>query len=407
MWSGIMRLKTLLLLSILVLIASVSHAEVKFNGFASIVTGIDLEDEGEESTVDEGDAPSSYNTRTTDNLQESKVALQWAADLGEGMRFVGQTMARGNSATGFQLNYDWAYFDFNIGDSAKLKVGRLRAPFYKYSDYLDVGYAYHWITPPESMYSLTFSNIDGVSYQQNMEAMGLDHSLTVAIGTYQGILELGTEKVQSSLENFIAINWSATIGNHEFSAAYAQADVYVPADATAGLAAVAALGGDDPNQVLINGDLGSFIGVGYTGTFGDIVIYSEYSIVKVDDSIFADTEGGYLGTSYNMDDYTYHITYGIRKAEEKEYAAGTNGIDLGIAGGSTANGTTLNSTARFLGNGESSTVTIGVRKDIGISSAIKVDLDILTEDRIQTSQIAATSEERTATTLKFAIETMF
>lgn len=35
---------------------------------------------------------------------------------------------------GFQLNYDWAYFDCNVGDigSAKLKLGRLRAPFYKY-----------------------------------------------------------------------------------------------------------------------------------------------------------------------------------------------------------------------------------------------------------------------------------
>lgn len=448
-----MRLKILLLLSTFVLMAATTQAEVKINGFASIVTGIAIEDETESDTSN-GD--SAYNERTVDNLQESKVALQWAGDLGEGMRFVGQTMARGNSATGFQLNYDWAYFDFNVGDSAKLKVGRLRIPFYKYSDYLDVGYAYHWITPPTSMYSLSFSNMDGVSYQQNMEAMGMDHSLTVAVGTYQGLLSLGTENVQSSLENLIAINWSATMGDHEFSAAYAQADVYVPANATASLALVA---GAEANKVLINGDLGSFVGIGYKGTFGDLSVYSEYSIVKVDDSIFSDTEGGYLGVSYNMDDYTYHITYGIRKAKEKVYAA-TTGIDLGVAGtaaaigaataaattagGGTAdaaatagknasdaflaayladlaanagvgigpeatyeNGTTLNSTSRFLGNGDSTTITIGARKDIGMSSALKVELDLYTEDRVQTALASAVSEEKSATTLKFAIETMF
>jgi|GEM_PF-338969 len=431
-------MKKLIFLSVLVALAFPSWAELKLNGFASIVSGIDLEDEEQ----------SDYGNRTVDNLQESRVALQWMADLDEGLRFVGQTMARGDSATGFQLNYDWAYFDFNVGDSAKLKFGRLRAPFYKYSDYLDVGYAYHWITPPESMYSLSFSNIDGVSYQQNMNAMGMDHSLTVAIGAYQGILLLGTEEVQSSLENFIAINWSATMGSHEFSAAYAQADVYVPADATAGLSAIAALGGDDANKVLVNGDLGSFVGIGYKGTFGDFVVYSEYSVVKVDDSIFSDTEGGYLGVSYNIDDYTYHITYGIRKAEEKTYAAGTDALDLGVVGAAQAaaasataastaagndattaaaagtaaqnsilgnpavaatyeNGTTLNSTARFLGNGDSTTITLGVRKDIGTSSAIKVDLDLYTEDRVQTALTTAVTEEKKSTTLKFAIETMF
>jgi hypothetical protein len=399
-----MRLKLLLLLSTFVLMAGTVQAEVQINGFASIVTGIAIEDETESDTST-GD--SNYNERTVDNLQESKVALQWSADLGEGMRFVGQTMARGDSATGFQLNYDWAYFDFNVGDSSKLKVGRLRIPFYKYSDYLDVGYAYHWITPPADMYSLSFSNMDGISYQQNMEAMGMDHSLTVAIGTYQGILGLGTEEVQSALENLITINWSATMGDHEFTAAYAQADVYVPANATAGLAAIATAGGDDANNVLINGDLGYFVGIGYKGTFGDISVYSEYSIVGVDDSIFADTNGGYLGASYNMNDYTYHMTYGMRKAEEKTYAAGTDAIDLGLAGGGAASGSTLNSTARFLGNGDNTTITIGVRKDVGLSTAIKVDLDLYTEDRFQTDQTTAVSEEKSATTLKFAIETMF
>lgn len=401
-----MQKKILLILVAGLFAMSQAMAEVQINGFASVVTGIDFEE----------DAQSDYNDRTVDNLQESKVALQWSADLGDGMRFVGQTMARGDAAEGFQLNYDWAYFDFNIGNSAKLKFGRLRIPFYKYSDYLDVGYAYHWITPPTSMYSLTFSNMDGVSYQQNFQGLGMDHSLTLAVGTYQGLLTLGEEQVSSALENLVAINWAATVGNHEFTAAYAQADVYMPAAATAGLAGIADAGGDDGDNVLINGDYGFFMGAGYKGTFGDFSIFSEYSIVEIENSVLADTAGGYLGVSYLIDDYTYHITYGVRTAKEKEYAATTDAIDLGIAAVAAAGGTptaadasgsTLNSTARFLGNGDSNTITIGVRKDIGISTAIKVDLDLYTEDRIQDSAVASVSEEKKSTVLKFAVETMF
>ncbi len=413
-------------------LSPIAAAEVQINGFASVVSGIDLEDDGQ----------SAYGSRTVDNLQESKVALQWTADIEKGLRFVGQTMARGDASTGFTMNYDWAYFDFNVGDAGKLKVGRLRIPFYKYSDYLDVGYAYHWITPPASMYSLSFSNIDGAGYQQNYEMMGMDQSINVVIGAYQGDLSVGGNPTASSLENFLAINWAASIGDHEFYAAYAQADVYIPAAAVAGLAALAA----DADDVLINGDYGHFFGLGYKGQFGDLAVYAEYSQVGIDDSILSDTAGGYIGASYNMGEYTYHVTFETSKADEKSYTGGNSGTDIGLATtigaaqasavatatlnqtdpvaaataaatavvtvetitpGTYSSGSDLNSTSRSLGNGDSSTITFGVRKDIGASTALKLDLSLYTEDRVQTDQITAVSEEMKATTLKFAIETMF
>ena len=297
------------------------------------------------------------------------------------------------------MQYDWAYFDFNVGDSGKFKAGRLRIPFYKYSDYLDVGYAYHWITPPESMYSLSFSNIDGLGYQLNFEAAGLEHSLNTVLGAYQGDLPLGGVPTASKLENFLAVNWSASMGDHEFYAAYAQADVYIPATAADGLAAVNIALGGDADDVLVNGDYGHFFGLGYKGTFGDAAVFLEYSQVGIEDSVLADTSGGYIGGSYTMGDYIYHLTFESSKAEEKSYTNGGNNL---------GDGTSLNSlVSSALGNGDSTTITVGVRKDIGISTALKLDLSMYTEDRIQTSALTATEEERTSTTLKFAIETMF
>jgi len=372
-------------------LSPLAAAEVQFNGFASIVSGIDLDDD---------DADERYNSRTIDNLQQSRVALQWSADIEKGIRFVGQTMARGDAGSGFSLNYDWAYFDFNIGASAKLKVGRLRIPFYKYSDYLDVGYAYHWITPPRAMYSLSFSNVDGFGYQQNFQNGALEHSLNVVFGTYQGDLILGGVDTPSSLENLLAVNWSAAFNNHEFYAAYARADVYIPATAAISLSALTSA----PNDVLVNGDYGHFFGLGYVGTFGDIGIFSEYSQVGIDDSILTDSSGGYLSASYTMDNYTYHITYEFQENEGKTFTA----ANTGAAGPAQLAG--LNANAKALGgrgnHGTANTITIGARKDLGASTALKLDLSLYTEDKFQSA--AATSEtEETATVITFAIETMF
>jgi hypothetical protein len=375
-------------------LSQIAAAEVQINGFASVVMGIDLDDDGAD-----GPEGKRYNSRTVDNLQQSRVALQWSADLEKGMRFVGQTVARGNASTGFALNYDWAYFDFNVGDAGKLKVGRLRIPFYKYSDYLDVGYAYHWITPPRAMYSLSFSNIDGLGYQQNFENGGLEHSLNVVFGAYQGDLPLGGVDVASSLENFLAINWSATLGNHDFYAAYAQADVYIPSGAAAGLSNFTAT----PNDVLINGDYGHFFGIGYVGTFGDVGIFSEYSQVGIEDSILTDSSGGYISAAYTMSNYVYHITYEFQENKAKSFSDGN--VTAAALGG-----TTLNSNAKALGgrrnHGTANTITIGGRKDIGISTALKLDLSLYTEDKFQSAAATAESEE-TATIITFAIETMF
>ena len=389
-----MQKKILLILAAGLFAMSQAMAEVKINGFASVVTGIDLEDDGNPTN--------DYSSRTADNLQESKVGLQWSADLDEGMRFVGQTVARGNSADGFVLAYDWAYFDFNVGDSGKLKVGRLRIPFYKYSDYLDVGYAYHWVTPPKSMYTLSFSNMDGIGYQQNFNTGGMDHSVNAVIGRYQGTLQIGGVDSPGNLENLIAVNYSATMGDHEFYVAYAQADTYIESASATTLSALAT----NANDVLINGDKGSFVGIGYKGSFGDLGVFAEASQVKVDDSILQDSIGSYIGATYNLGEITYHLTYEMTDSEGKEIAGGaTSQIALG--------GATLNNAAASLGNrsseGTSNTITLGARKDIGISSAVKVDLSSYTEDRFQSIGAAATNtkSEEKALLLRIAVETMF
>ncbi len=364
-------------------LSPIAAAEVQFNGFASIVSGIDLEDDG--------NPIAGYSNDTVNNLQSSKVALQWTADLDKGMRFVGQAMAKGSGDDGYVLKYDWAYFDFNIGDSGKLKVGKIRTPLYKYSDYLDVGFAYHWIAPPQIMYSGTFNNVDGIGYQFNFETGALEQSINIVVGRYQSN---DIERVTPfDLRNFITLNWSATMGDHEFNAVYAQADVYFDSAGVTAAAAGAALAGIPAADVIVSGDLGQFIGMGYKGTFGDVAVITEYKIVTVQDSIIAEEEsGGYVGATYNMGDYTYHVTYEFGDTKAQTYSQ---------AGGA------FQATADSVGGeGDASAIIIGARRDMGASSALKVDITSHTQDQALLTSGGA-KVKQTALVLKVALETMF
>lgn len=376
--------------------------DIKFNGFASIVTGIDLSDDN--ALTAGGEA---YTNDTIDNLQESRLGLQLTAPLGDNIRFIGQAIARGNAETGFVSNYEWAYFDYNVGDSGKLKAGRMRIPFYKYSDYLDVGYAYHWITPPKSMYSLSFSNVDGLGYSQNFTAGGMDMSVNTVFGRYQGNLRIAGQDAPGDLQNLGAVNFTLALGNHEFYTAYAQADVYINSAVVTGLITQieTGFGTDlDDTKLLVDGDKGSFIGVGYKGSIGDIGLYAEASQVIVEDSLIQDSRGGYVGASYNLGEYLVHATYEMQTSDAKK------GDGLATGGAATAAETAITNALRGLGGrageGNSSTITVGLRKDLGTSNAIKFEVSQYDENRYQSSTATDKSKE-SATLVKVAFEAMF
>ncbi|MCP5325397.1 MAG: hypothetical protein H7A09_03585 [Oceanospirillaceae bacterium] len=376
--------------------------DIKFNGFASVVSGIDLSDDN--ALTAGGEA---YTNDTVDNLQESRLGLQVTAPLGDDVRFIGQAIARGNAETGFVSNYEWAYLDYNVGDSGKFKAGRMRIPFYKYSDYLDVGYAYHWITPPKSMYSLAFSNVDGLGYSQNFAVGGMDMSVNTVFGRYQGNLRIAGQDAPGDLQNLGAINFTMAMGNHEFYAAYAQADVYIDSALVTGMITqiqTLTVSDIDDTQLLVDGDNGTFFGLGYKGAIGDIGLYAEASQVKVQDSLIQDSTGGYLGASYNMGSYLVHLTYEMQISDTKK------GDGMATGGAAAAADTAITNTLRGLngraGEGDASTMTLGLRKDLGTSNAIKFEVSQYDENRYQDKDATDKSKE-SATLVKVAFEAMF
>lgn len=56
-------------------------------------------------------------------------------------------------------------------------MGRLRIPFFYYSEFLEVGYAYNWVRLPSDIYNISFSSFDGIDFTQRFSIGSLDNSI--------------------------------------------------------------------------------------------------------------------------------------------------------------------------------------------------------------------------------------
>ncbi|MDZ7904218.1 MAG: hypothetical protein U5L01_17565 [Rheinheimera sp.] len=109
---------------------------MKFNGFASIKAGM---------TSAEDENLYGYDN-SVDYKNESLFALQAQSELGNDLSVTAQLVSRGSDD--FSLEFEWAFLTYQINDEWRVNAGRLRTPFYKYSDFRDVGYAYDWLRTP-------------------------------------------------------------------------------------------------------------------------------------------------------------------------------------------------------------------------------------------------------------------
>ena len=65
-------------------------------------------------------------------------------------------------ANEFNAQIEWGFLEYRANPSWDFRMGRLRLPLYMFSDTLEVGYTFPWVTPPAEVYSLVpFSNYSG------------------------------------------------------------------------------------------------------------------------------------------------------------------------------------------------------------------------------------------------------
>lgn len=282
------------------------------------------------------------NATTTPNFADgSKLGLQGSFALTDQTQVVAQLVGRGSDS--WTPEMEWAFLSHDFDNGLVTRVGRLRLPLYMYSDYLEVGYAQPWATPPADVYTIapitSFNGVDA-TYQRDLGDATL--ALQASYGSDSSSGE--NNSVGADVEFSDIAGLSATLSYEEwvFRTTYFQTELN--SDRIIGLS----------NLDRFDNNLGQFFGAGVSYDNGSLIAISEYTVSKVEGD-YSDTESAYITLAYRINAFTPYVNYSYLKTTDDE-----NRVE------GTAESVVL--------NWQRSTYSVGTRYDINANLALKLDV---------------------------------
>lgn len=118
----------------------------------------------------------------------------------------------------------WAYLAYAFDPDLTARFGRLRAPGFMLSEYLDVGYAYPWVQTPVEAYAwLPFSRYEGADLLYTMRMGDADVRLNPYAGTSSGqTLNLGGLRYTDQSSQFGGLDVQTTFDMLTLRAGYSK-----------------------------------------------------------------------------------------------------------------------------------------------------------------------------------------
>ena len=322
---------------------SARNTGVRFNGFFSTGYARASNDAGYAGITEESEVK-----------DLSLFALQGTFDVTQQSQIVMQLVGRG--ADDWEPKVEWAYLSHRPTNNLQLRAGKMRIPFFMYSDSLEVGYAQPWARPPQSVYGpIAVTSYVGAdaTYNFNFD----NSSLTTTFFT--GFTDEEGNSGDVELRNIAGLNltWTDYVWTVRAVAATAEADI----DATR-LAALVPPNVTVDSQ-LADGDRGNFYGLGASYDDGSWQIIGEVTRVEVDGK-FADTDSAYLSVGHRFGSWTPYIAAGWTESKDDEERLGLfiNQPQAGIV------------VPENILNYQRNEYSVGTRWDITPGVAIKADI---------------------------------
>jgi len=351
-----MKRTLLSLVAIGVLSSTLSAVDIRTSGFLNVVGGINDMEDGQRDLIN------GYDNKY-DFQQDSLAAIQFNASIADDMGAVVQLIAQ-KSEVADDIRMEWGYVYYDATDEVRILAGRVRPSLFLYSNYLDVGYAYTWITPPsEVYYQAQITNLDGANVSYNLE---LDDS-TVSFNAYGG--NSSGNKLNPATNSLMSFSYDSIWGGElaytndfmKLRAGYTAAQVtnntnVFPADTPAAI--VNALGFDDSSA--------AFYGAGLSIDWEDILFSTEYIVRDMDETVAPDVTSYYAMIGYKIGKFTPNYTYAVSDSDMEFEHTGNAKLDAMIN----------NSRAGQLDDRESH--TIGLRYDVNDKAALKIEANLAT-----------------------------
>ncbi|MEW4983353.1 MAG: hypothetical protein AB1Y26_08985 [Cycloclasticus sp.] len=317
--------------------------DFSYKGFGSLVGGLTTDKADYQPSVKHGDG---YYDQSFDIDAESRLAVQFTAQFNSDLSVVGQVITRG--ARDWELELPWLYVNYQATDAVQIRVGRMKAPYYPYSDFQDVGFALPWISAPTNAYIVPADHITGINVLTTFSTGAIDHTLEMYASVMEDTLELRSPTPDIAFDDSEVYGVSLT-SNYDWlttRVTYNEGHLDLDSDSLEGLnaAAVGIFGAGSSMDKKTKGDqLGIFMGFHARADFEKVFFIAEYNILSFDDLLFPHQERAYITTGYRVTEkFTPYLT--LSKNDDNNTtvtATGDPALDAGfnaLSAGSNAEG---------------------------------------------------------------------
>ena len=235
------RIHTAITCAALAASAATAQADDSLNVYGFVNIGAYYLDE-EDITIE------SYEAEETRFFErDTMVGLQVSKQITDATSATVQMTARGEDD--FAVKTSLAFISHAINDSTDFRFGRLRIPFFYYSEFLDVGYAYNWVRPTGDVYGIPFAGYDGADLVKRFSFDTFDGQVQLNYGRRDKPITLFGAEYDSELNNFAGITLNLYKGNFGFRAGAQQTEMNI--DSEADLATLGAiLQGTPPEEAI-------------------------------------------------------------------------------------------------------------------------------------------------------------
>jgi hypothetical protein len=375
-----MKMK-LAILSMASLVAAPAIAEVQINGFANLIGGMTLDDN---ESVYDYDSDFSFDPA-------SVFGLQVRGEISDKLSATAQVVGRGRDD--YDADFEWAYMTYNVSNTTSISAGRIRMPLFKYSASLDVGYSYHWLTPPDSVYGIDFNNIDGVRVDYSNYSGDWEYGAQFTTGRAKADTTISGTPAALTLDNVLAVSFEATrdwfsartlLARGKTSAANPEFDAFV--DGVGQFGAVVPGASVLASGLRVDEDTGTFFELAVGVDKYDWFVGAEYTQTEVDGSVIADNKAWYVTAGLRFGKFTPHITYEVEEADNGAQLGLVSALPATIATGDAVTDATWSGIYQAANgiaaqqNLDVSAVTAGLRYDVEPGLALKADVTWYSDD---------------------------
>lgn len=263
---------------------------------------------------------------------DSILGLQTMLNINENYSLVLQGVVYNNYEDKIEAKVDWGYLKCDSNEHFVFKLGRIRTPYYRNSENLNIGYSNLMIRESVEVYGqVPFSSYNGVEFIYSNIVNRYFYTVQAGYGKEKLTVPIHSlnQKANIEIDNLYAINLTFGTTALQLRATYLNADITASSLSLNQLFDGLRYYGlnDLADMYEFKNTNSEYLSFGLFLDYKNFIFLSEYGQRRIP-SFFADTNGYYATLGYNFDKVTPFITYSKSRMDKETYEVNSVSSDL-------------------------------------------------------------------------------